>query len=124
MSDRVCLIVDDSAVVRSVMARIVRKLNYTAIECENGQEAADYCAENAMPACILLDLYMPIMNGIDALSAIRTMRGGTIPKIIFVTTESAQDIITKAIDLGADEFLTKPFDFGMIKATFEANGLL
>ena len=121
---KTCLIVDDSAVVRSVMARIITQIGLKPVELENGQEAADYCIHYAMPDCILLDLYMPVMNGMDALAAIRTMRDGDEPYIIFVTTESDQAIISQAIDLGANEFITKPFDYGMIKATLEACGIL
>jgi two-component system chemotaxis response regulator CheY len=120
---KTCLIVDDSHVVRKVMMRIITNLGMKGIEAENGQEAADICMQE-MPDCILLDWYMPVMSGADALATIRTLRDGEEPKIIIVTSESNPDIIDRAIDMGADEFITKPFDTAMIRALLEANDVL
>jgi two-component system, chemotaxis family, chemotaxis protein CheY len=104
-----CLIADDSPTVRKVLRRILQKLQFEVDEAENGQIALEKCGDR-MPDAILLDWNMPTMNGIDFLRSLRQMEGGNTPKVIFCTTESDVEHIQKAIEVGTDEYLIKPFD--------------
>ena len=65
-----CLIVDDSRVIRKVARNIMEDLGFEAEEAENGQVALEACQKRQYDA-ILLDWYMPVMNGIDFLRAMR-----------------------------------------------------
>ena len=58
----ICLVVDDSRVVRKVARRILEAHGYEIVEAENGQIALELC-QRALPRCILLDWNMPVMNG-------------------------------------------------------------
>ena len=118
-----CLVVDDSRVVRKVARRIVEDLGFSCEEAEDGQKAYDYCT-GTMPDVILLDWNMPIMDGFEFLSELRSMPGGDAPKVVFCTTENDIAHITKALRAGADEYVMKPFDSEIIASKFSEVGLL
>lgn len=120
---KTCLVVDDSLVVRKVARRMIEDLGFTCTEAENGQKAYEACQAN-MPDAILLDWNMPIMSGIEFLEKLRTMPGGTTPKVVFCTTENDLDFIQRALSAGADEYIMKPFDNTLITTKFTQVGLL
>ncbi|TCM21350.1 two-component system chemotaxis response regulator CheY [Novosphingobium sp. PhB165] len=108
-SGRRGLIVDDSRVIRKVSRRILEALGYTVTEAENGEEALSKCMA-AMPDLILLDWNMPLMGGLEFVTALRGMQGAHRPKVVFCTTNSENGDIRKGIEAGADEYVIKPFD--------------
>lgn len=118
-----CLIVDDSRVVRKVARRILEELEFAIEEAADGQLAMAAC-QRQMPDAILLDWNMPVMNGIDFLRALRQMRGGTAPVVVFCTTENDLQHIEEAVHAGANEYIMKPFDTDIIQAKFQQVGLL
>src|SRR5690606_14815167 len=119
---KTCLVVDDSSVVRKIARRILEDLSFSVTEAENGQVALDRCAES-MPDAILLDWNMPVKNGPEFLHDLRQSDGGSVPKVIFCTTENDMDHITQAIQGGGDEYIMKPFDADIIKGKLEEVGL-
>lgn len=119
----VCLIVDDSSVVRKVARRIVEKFGYTVAEAADGTDAMDYVNANPMPEAILLDWNMPQMQGIDFLENLRKMPGGKDPKVVFCTTENDLQKISRALWAGADEYIMKPFDEDILATKFATVGL-
>ena len=118
-----CLVVDDSRVVRMVARRVLQDLAFDVCEATNGQEALINCLSR-MPDVVLLDWNMPVMNGIDFLRALRSLPGGDEPVVVFCTTESDVAHIQQAIDLGANEYIMKPFDSEIIELKFTQVGLL
>jgi two-component system chemotaxis response regulator CheY len=112
---RLCLVTDDSPIVRKVARRIFQSLEFEVEEAENGQIAMGKC-EKRMPDVILLDWNMPVMNGIEFLRSLRGMEGGAAPTVILCTTEDDVGHIREAIELGADEYLLKPFDADTLRA--------
>lgn len=118
-----CLIVDDSSVVRKVARRILEDLEFSIEEAADGQIAMEAC-QRRMPDAILLDWNMPVMNGIEFLRALRTMRGGDSPVVVFCTTENDIMHIQEAVGAGANEYIMKPFDTDIIQAKFQQVGLL
>jgi two-component system chemotaxis response regulator CheY len=118
-----CLIVDDSKVVRKLERRIMEELGFTVSEAEDGQKAEEFCAMQ-IPDLILLDWHMPVMNGLEFLKVLRTMEGGTTPKVLFCTTESELSHIMQAMSAGADEYVMKPFDAGIIRGKLEQINML
>lgn len=109
-----CLIVDDSPTIRKIMQRIMRDLGFECLDAENGQQARDLCAR-MMPDLIMLDWNMPIMSGLDFLLALRAMKGGKLPKVLFCTTENGLEFIQRGLEAGADEYVMKPFDKDVIE---------
>ena len=123
MNMKSCLIVDDSRVVRTVARKILEELKFQVFEAEDGLQAMDICATN-MPDAVLLDWNMPQMNGIEFLRKLRQSSNGAKPKVIFCTTENDVDHIVEAMNLGADEYIMKPFDTEIIESKFNQVGLL
>jgi len=118
-----CLVVDDSRVIRKVACRILEDLSLTAQEAEDGEAALQQCRLK-MPDMILLDWNMPKMTGIEFLRILRAERGGSRPVVVFCTTENDLAHITEALNAGADEYIMKPFDRGIMEAKLVEVGLV
>jgi|UniRef100_A0A8J4HD16 two-component system chemotaxis response regulator CheY len=118
-----CLVVDDSRVVRKVARRILETQGFAVEEAENGQLALDACRRH-LPGAILLDWNMPVMNGIEFLQNLRREFGPERPPVLFCTTETEMSYIEQAIANGAQEFIMKPFDDDILLAKFAQVGLL
>src|SRR5579871_6681396 len=101
---KVCLVVDDSRVIRKVARRILEDLGLEVAEAADGMEALAWCRA-AMPDAILLDWNMPVMNGVDFLRRLRAEPGGEVPKVVFCTVENDVAHIREALEAGADEFI-------------------
>jgi two-component system chemotaxis response regulator CheY len=106
---RICLVVDDSRVVRKVARRILEAHGFDVEEAENGQKALEACRAE-MPDCVLLDWNMPVMDGITFLRELRQEFGPDDPPVVFCTTENDMSYIEMAIEAGAQEYIMKPFD--------------
>ena len=102
-----CLIVDDSRVIRKVSRHILESLGFAVEEAENGEMGLAQC-EKAMPDLVLLDWNMPVMTGIEFITALRALPGGAQPKVVFCTTENDPSIVGLGVSAGADGFVTKP----------------
>jgi two-component system, chemotaxis family, chemotaxis protein CheY len=121
---KTCLIVDDSRVVRKVASRIIEKIGgFEISEAEDGEKAAEYCTKQK-PDLILLDWYMPIMNGLEFLQKLRAMPDGDKPVVIFCTTENEIGHIQQAIMAGANEYIMKPFDEEILTGKLSQVGMI
>lgn len=118
-----CLVVDDSRVVRKVARRILEAHGFAVAEAADGQQALDACHAQ-MPDCVLLDWNMPVMNGLDFLKKLRAEYGPEKPPVVFCTTETEMASIEQAIANGAQEYIMKPFDEDILVGKFEQVGLL
>lgn len=119
----VCLVVDDSRVVRKVARRILEGRGFAVEEAENGRLALEAC-RRAMPDSVLLDWNMPEMTGIEFLKALRAEFGPDRPPVLFCTTETDIDRIEQAIVCGAQEYIMKPFDEEILVGKFSQIGLM
>ncbi len=117
------LVVDDSYVIRKAAMRILAGLQLQGSEAADGSEALVHCT-SAMPDGILLDWNMPVMDGLEFLTALRRLPGGLKPKVVFCTTENNVAHIARAIQAGADEYIMKPFDRQIVQSKFEEIGLI
>ena len=117
------LIVDDSKVIRKVAQRILASLDFLTREAENGLDALNACRA-MMPDAVLLDWNMPVMDGITFLEALRQLKDGQRPKVVFCTTENEVAQIARAMRSGADEYIMKPFDRQILQSKFEEVGLI
>ncbi|MGR7994615.1 response regulator [Xanthobacter sp. ZOL 2024] len=120
---KTCLVVDDSRLVRKVARNILEGLAFCVEEAVDGQTALDFCA-HAMSDAILLDWQMPVKDGLQFLQQLRASDGGALPKVIFCTSMNDLDHIARAIAVGADEYIMKPFDADILREKLEAVGLV
>lgn len=102
---RKILIVDDDPNLSAFVGRQLRAEGYSTETAVDGQDALDKAA-NKPPGLVLLDLSMPVMDGIETLTSLRTWYEGPIV-ILSATDEERKKV--EALDLGADDYLTKPF---------------
>lgn len=118
-----CLVVDDSRTVRKAARRILEKLGFTVAEAGDGAEALVACRAS-LPQAVLLDWNMPVMDGLQFLRAARAEFGPDQPIVVLCTTEAAMDKIIEALGAGAQEYVMKPFDEGILRDKFIQVGLL
>jgi CheY-like chemotaxis protein len=107
------LIAEDYADIRLMMKMLVRGYGYEVIEAADGYEAVQK-AKQHHPDLILMDLSMPIMNGLTATEIIRSMDEMEKMPIIAVTAYG-NSYYTKAMRAGCNDVLSKPLDFGSLE---------
>ncbi len=112
------LIVDDNAINRIVTERILSRYNVTTGIAENGQEAIDKVQKEHFDL-ILMDINMPVMNGLDATIKIREL-GYTLP-IIALTAVEAEKLRNEIFNTGLDDIIIKPYDIDLFKETIITN---
>jgi two-component system chemotaxis response regulator CheY len=123
MAERICLIVDDSKIVRKVMRKIIEPLGFAIIEAEDGQQAIDAFEEGDIEL-VMLDWNMPVMNGMEFLLTLRARTDLAQPMVVFCTTENEFSKIQEALQNGANEYVMKPFDEEIIRGKLEQLGLI
>ncbi len=103
------LLCDDELMNRKVASKILNKEGFNVIEACNGQEAIELLEKNHIDL-ILMDLMMPVMDGYEATRIIKANeKTSTIPLIV-ISALSDREAITKGLELGASEYISKPFD--------------
>jgi len=105
------IIVDDSRVTRIIIERAVQSIGYETLQACNGQEVLDLLEKGAEEVgLVILDWNMPVLNGWEALKAMRKNKAYEHICILMVSTESEEEKINQAVAEGANGYLTKPFD--------------
>ncbi len=120
---KLCLVVDDSRVIRRVAAKIVQDLGFASAEAADGYDALTAC-EAAMPDVVLTEWDMAQMTGPDLMRALRALPGGGAAKVVFCTARNEASDIRDAVAAGADEYIMKPFDSEIVASKFLLLGLL
>ncbi len=120
---KTCMIVDDSAVIRKLVRKIMESLEFACSDAVNGQVALDAC-KTAMPELIILDWNMPVMDGMEFLKQLRGTPGGDKPVIFFCTSECSMERITAAMAAGATDYVMKPFDTEIVVGKLIQNGII
>lgn len=113
------LVVDDSKVIRMVVAECIISLGHEIEHVENGDEAIAYIKENNVDL-VLMDVEMPGMNGFDTTRAIRAMEQQDWFPIIFLTTKQDDGSFSKGILAGGDAYLSKPINPLRLQLTITA----
>lgn len=111
------VVCDDESQIRKILSISLESADYKFVEAENGKDAITQIA-TSHPQLVILDLGMPDRDGLSVLKEIRTWT--SVPVIILSVKNSEEDIV-KALDLGADDYLTKPFNTSELLARIRAN---
>lgn len=111
------LVSEDEKDLNRLICNILIRAGYSVDFCYNGEDALDYIA-NADYDCILLDIMMPKLDGHEVLKRLRQQNKNS-PVIFLTAKDTIQDRIT-GLDLGADDYLVKPFDFDELLARIRA----
>lgn len=114
------LVVDDEIDVQPLFKQRFRKEtkkgDLSLDFASSGEEAVAYLAQKASEVVLILsDINMPGMSGLDLLQHIRNTYEGTPPYFMMITAYGDDESYRQSINLGADDFLTKPLDFNLLK---------
>lgn len=101
--------VDDESIYRSLMEKMLTKENYQVILLEDGNDVLKVAREK-MPQVILLDIKMPKKNGFEVCQELKSDELTQSIPVIFISGIDDQENIIKGLDMGAVDYITKPFD--------------
>ncbi len=119
-SGRTVLVVDDMEANRALLARRLERSDYSVVSVDSGQAALDVVAKD-QPDIILLDYMMPQMSGIEVLHTLRSDPATRDIPVIMVTARVESSATIEALSAGADDYVTKPIDFEVLKARIETH---
>ena len=118
MEGQKILIVEDDADISGLLVKIMEGAGYQVRQAFSGTEAL-FCMERELPDCVLLDLMLPGITGEEVLEQIRQEQKKEMPVLILSAKVSVQDKV-KLLRLGADDYITKPFNILEVKARIKA----
>lgn len=111
------LIADDSTFMRKILKNVLTKAGHTEIvEVSNGEEAVNAYKKDK-PALVLLDIIMEKKDGIEALKEIKA--SDKAAKIIMVSAVGQEQMVKEAMELGASDFVVKPFNSAKVSETIK-----
>ena len=115
----VLLVVDDHEENRDLLSRRLSKRGYCVLVARDGHEALA-TLDGAEVDLVLLDIMMPGMSGIDVLRQVRRRRSEVELPVIMATARTESDDVVEALELGANDYVTKPLDLPVVLARVEA----
>lgn len=108
------LLVEDTEDNRFMMRRLLEMAGYQVVEATNGEEAVKL-AGSEHPQLVLMDLSLPVIDGLEATREIRKLDGfGNVP-IVAVSAHDSSDFQAEALAAGCNGYITKPIDFGQLE---------
>jgi two-component system chemotaxis response regulator CheY len=106
------LVVDDVAIIRKALVQILLKARYHVVgQAENGEQAVELY-KKFQPNLVIMDVIMPVLNGIDALRSI--IENDSQARVIIVSGLNREELIMDAIYAGALDYIVKPFNVDTI----------
>lgn len=104
------IVADDSRVMRSIIQKVLHSLGHEVTHAANGREVVDILEKAGGEVnLVLLDWNMPVMNGFEVLSHMKSQNLGRDIPVLMISTESEDGRIEQAIRAGAQGYLSKPF---------------
>lgn len=116
MSEQLVLIADDDPQIREILRLYLEKEGYAADEAEDGAQAI-LKVQSLQPALLLLDIMMPVLDGIEVCKQVRKI--SNVP-VIMITAKDEDDDRILGLDVGADDYITKPFNPREVMARVKA----
>ena len=111
------LVVEDEKDLNNIITKHLKKNNFSVDSVFNGEEALEYL-EYGTYDLIVLDIMLPKLNGYEVVKKLRENKNETA--VLMLTARDSIDDKIKGLDLGADDYLIKPFDFGELLARIRA----
>lgn len=102
------LVIEDEAPTRDKIVTVLKYEDYEVIDAPNGREGVISARENH-PDLIICDVLMPDMNGYGALAALRDDPDTSVIPVIFLTAAASRADMRKGMEMGADDYITKPY---------------
>jgi len=102
------LVAEDQPHIRALIQYKLRNSGYHVVAVEDGAAALQQATE-LMPDLILLDVMMPLMTGFEVLAALKEKEHTRGIPVLLVTAQSSEEEVLKGLEMGADDYVTKPF---------------
>ena len=118
------LVIDDSRTMRRIIAGVLRPLGFETIEAGDGRAALDLLESGTQVDLACIDWNMPVMNGLEFVTAVRDNRAWRDVTLMMITTESEHSQIVRALAAGAHEYVIKPFTADAIRDKLQLLGLV
>ena len=119
------LVIDDSRAMRSILRRTLTQLGFDVDEAGHGEQAIEHLLSgDVLPDVCLVDWNMPVMNGLEFVTAVRRQREWRQITLMMVTTESEHSQVVRALAAGAHEYVIKPFTSDAIVDKLNLLGLV
>lgn len=109
------LVVDDSAAVRALLRGFLVREGHEVLVAEDGAAALEVF-ETGRPDVVLMDVMMPVMDGIEATRHLRTHAGDRWVPVILLSALDGEDDVVRGLGAGADDYLVKPVNLSILKA--------
>ncbi len=118
------LVLDDSRAMRFILRQILKELGFDVLEAADGRQGLERLKEMGKADLALVDWNMPEMNGFQFVRAVRAERAYDDMPLMMVTTETEIASVSAALDVGANEYVMKPFTREMIKEKLTMLGII
>ena len=118
------LVIDDSRAMRSIIAKILHTIGFQTLEAENGQHGLERLTKDGPFDAAFVDWNMPVMNGLEFIREVRSVRRDRSLPIVMITTEAETDKMLQALAAGASEYVMKPFNREILLGKLELLGLV
>jgi two-component system cell cycle response regulator len=113
------LIAEDDFTSRTVLAGVLKKYGHEVVETTNGAAAWEALRQPDAPRLVILDWMMPEMDGPAVVRRVRAQETDRPPHIIMLTSKGEKSDVIAGLDAGANDYLSKPFDVGELRARVE-----
>jgi CheY-like chemotaxis protein len=104
------LVAEDEKFSRAILTSMIERWGYQAVVAENGQQAWDILQKTDAPQLVLLDWFMPEMNGLEVIQNVRKQCNSKLPYIILLTANAEKKDVVQGIIAGANDYILKPYD--------------
>jgi DNA-binding response OmpR family regulator len=112
----VALVIEDDAMIASVLHFILDREGFTVRHAVDGRAAQQLIASSEPPALVLLDVMLPHADGFELVSAIRARAGWEKTPVLMLSSKGHEQDIARALDAGADDYVVKPFQIEELRA--------
>jgi DNA-binding response OmpR family regulator len=110
------LVADDEVIFRRMVRGVLVRAGHDVVEAAAGDEALGLLTAADAPPMAILAWMMPGIDGIDLCRTLRAHEGRVSPYLILLTSRDRREDIVSGLEVGADDYLTKPFDSGELRA--------
>ena len=114
------MIADDDQIMRMLLKKFMENAGYESVEAVDGEDALTKIAEGPAPDLLVTDINMPRLNGYDLVKGVRGTLGLLDLPVIMLTTENSDKSQELAFQLGADDYVIKPFKGPLVMARITA----
>lgn len=112
---QVALVVDDALSNRLMLQQMLEEQGFQVVLAVNGEEGVQKFIHH-QPSVVLMDVQMPIMDGITATRKIKELSDGYFVPVIFITASEVEEVVFRCVEAGGDDFLQRPFSAAVLSA--------